>query len=123
MSDRLALEQIAGNLLDNAVKYRSLDRPLKIRITARDIGRDRISIAVEDNGRGVAEQDHDRIFDLFRRSGVQDQPGEGIGLAYVRTVTRSLGGDITLKSILNQGTTFTINLPRDLRKVIRSSAT
>ena len=117
-SDRLALEQIAGNLLDNAVKYRSLDRPLNVRISARDIGRDRISIAIEDNGRGIAEQDHDRVFDLFRRSGAQDQPGEGIGLAYVRTVVRSLGGDITLKSILNQGTTFTIDLPRDLRKVI-----
>ncbi|HWG05755.1 MAG TPA: CHASE3 domain-containing protein, partial [Beijerinckiaceae bacterium] len=100
ISDRLALEQIAGNLLDNAVKYRSLDRPLKIRIVARNITGDRISIAVEDNGRGIAGQDHDRVFDLFRRSGTQDQTGEGIGLAYVRTVVRSLGGDITLGSVL-----------------------
>ena len=118
ISDRLALEQIVGNLLDNAVKYRSPARPLRIRIMAREVASGRIAIEVEDNGRGIAGQDHDRVFDLFRRSGAQDQPGEGIGLAHVRTMVRSLGGDITLKSILQHGTTFTINLPRDLRKII-----
>jgi signal transduction histidine kinase len=75
----------------------------------------RIEIEVEDNGRGIAASDHERVFELFRRSGTQNQPGEGIGLAHVRTIVRSLGGDITLRSELGVGTTFIITLPRDLR--------
>jgi signal transduction histidine kinase len=117
VSDRLALEQIFGNLLDNAVKYRSPDRPLHIRIRAREDHGKRVLVEVEDNGRGIAAQDHERVFDLFRRSGAQDQPGEGIGLAHVRTMVRNLGGDITLESQLARGTTMRLNLPRDLRQV------
>jgi signal transduction histidine kinase len=117
ISDRLALEQIFGNLLDNAVKYRDPDRPLKIRIHADETRDRRIVIAVEDNGRGIAKQDHERVFDLFRRSGTQDRPGEGIGLAHVRTMARILGGEISLQSELDHGTTMTLNLPRDLRTV------
>ena len=117
ISDRLALEQIFGNLLDNAVKYRFPGRPLRIQIRARQEQRHRISVEVEDNGRGIAPQDHERVFDLFRRSGVPDQPGEGIGLAHVRTMVRNLGGDITLKSELEQGTVLRVTLPRDLRKI------
>jgi signal transduction histidine kinase len=114
-SDRLSLEQIFGNLLDNAVKYRAPDRPPAIRILAAE-GRGRqVVVKVEDNGRGIAAQDHERVFDLFRRSGTQDQPGEGIGLAHVRTMVRSLGGDITLQSEFGRGSVFTVTLPRELR--------
>jgi signal transduction histidine kinase len=118
VSDRLALEQIVGNLLDNAVKYRLPGRPLKVNIQVREVQPRRVVIEVQDNGRGIAPQDHERVFDLFRRSGAQDQPGEGIGLAHVRTMIRNLGGYITLNSAPEQGTTFTINLPRDLGTVI-----
>jgi signal transduction histidine kinase len=117
ISDRLALDQIFSNLLDNAVKYRDRNRPLAIQIRiGSELGR-QIFVAVEDNGRGIAKQDHDRVFDLFRRSGTQDQPGEGIGLAHVRGVARNLGGDIVLTSELGRGTTFKVILPKDLRKL------
>ena len=117
ISDRMTLDQIFGNLLDNAVKYREPSRPLSIKIhTGKEQGRT-IFVAVEDNGRGIAKQDHERVFDLFRRSGVQNQRGEGIGLAHVRAMVRNLGGDITLSSELGHGTTFKVILPRDLRKV------
>jgi signal transduction histidine kinase len=112
VSDKLALEQVFGNLLDNAVKYRSKSRPLRIDIRASDAPGDRIEIDVSDNGRGITAQDLERVFELFRRSGAQDQPGEGIGLAYVRTLVRKLGGDITVTSVLDAGTTFRIVLPR-----------
>jgi signal transduction histidine kinase len=112
--DRLALEQIFGNLFDNAVKYRSKERPLRIDVRAGVAPGDRIAIEIADNGRGIADQDRERVFELFRRSGVQDQPGEGIGLAYVRTVVRNLGGDITVTSRLDLGTTFRVVLPRTL---------
>ena len=118
ISDRLALEQIFSNLLDNAVKYRAPQRPLKIQIHASEVRAQRILIEVKDNGRGIAKPDHERVFDLFRRSGAQDRPGEGIGLAHVRTLIRNLGGDITLTSELEQGTTMTLNLPKDLRSVM-----
>jgi signal transduction histidine kinase len=76
----------------------------------------RVGFEIGDNGRGVAKEDHQRIFDLFRRSGAQDRPGEGIGLAHVRALVRRLGGDITLESELGVGTTFRVSLPRVLRK-------
>ena len=112
------VEQVFGNLFDNAVKYRAANRPLHIRVRAREEPGRLIVIEVEDNGRGIAAQDHGRVFDLFRRSGAQDQPGEGIGLAYVRTIVRALGGDITLASVLDRGTTLTLRIPRDLRSVL-----
>ena len=115
-SDRLALEQIFGNLLDNAVKYRAVERPLSIRVRTDPAPGNRVAVKIEDNGRGIAPSDHDRVFDLFRRSGAQDQPGEGLGLAHVRSMVRNLGGEISLASELGRGTTFTVTLPRDLRK-------
>ena len=119
-TDRLSLEQILGNLLDNAVKYRQPDRPLNLSLRARQLTGNRIVIEVEDNGRGIAPADHERVFELFRRAGSQTQPGEGIGLAHVRTLVRSLGGDITLRSEAGMGTTFIITLPRDLRSYLGS---
>ncbi|MBV9066539.1 MAG: CHASE3 domain-containing protein [Methylobacteriaceae bacterium] len=115
VSDRLALEQIFGNLIDNAVKYRDSTRPLRITIRAFEAGR-HVQFEVSDNGRGIAKEDHERIFELFRRSGVQDRRGEGIGLAHVRALTRRLGGDIVVQSELGSGTTFRVSLPRVLRQ-------
>jgi signal transduction histidine kinase len=66
---------------------------------------------VADNGRGIDPRDHDRIFDLFRRSGQQDQPGEGIGLAHVRALAYRLGGLVDCTSTLGEGATFTLSLP------------
>lgn len=120
VTDRLALEQIVGNLLDNAVKYRARDRALRLDVKAERRPGNRIAISVADNGRGIAEQDKERVFELFRRAGVQDSTGEGIGLAHVRTQTRNLGGDISVSSELGVGSTFTVDLPADLRTVVRS---
>jgi signal transduction histidine kinase len=114
VTDRLALEQVIGNVVDNAVKYLARDRPGRIIITAGETAR-RVHIDITDNGRGIAQQDHERIFELFRRAGAQDRPGEGIGLAHVRALVRRLGGDITVQSELGRGTTFRIDLPRRLR--------
>lgn len=115
VTDRLALEQIIGNILDNAVKFRAADRPLRIHLRAASASPSMIGIDIADNGRGIAERDLERVFELFRRSGAQDVPGEGIGLAHVRSLVRNLGGHVTLTSVENEGTTFHIVLPRELK--------
>lgn len=120
VTDRFSLEQIFGNLFDNAVKYKHPDRPLTLSVKAMPLGRAAIRIEVSDNGRGIAQEDHERVFELFRRSGVQDQQGEGIGLAHVRSLVRNLGGEITVTSTLGGGTTFVIRLPTDLSHYVRS---
>jgi signal transduction histidine kinase len=110
VSDRLALEQIFSNLIDNAIKYLRPGVPGEIYVR----GRSKLGFAVfeiSDNGRGIDPKDHQRIFDLFRRAGVQDKPGQGIGLAHVRALVRRLGGTMSVSSELNAGSTFTITLP------------
>lgn len=108
--DRVALEQVFGNLLDNAVKYLRPGVPGQISVTGETRGK-RVIIRIRDNGRGIAAQDQRRVFELFRRSGEQDQPGEGIGLAHVQALVRRLGGNIEVESVLGEGSCFTVNLP------------
>lgn len=117
ISDRAALEQIVGNLLDNAVKYLSAERPGEIVVRGQSTGA-MVQLEVEDNGRGIAPSDQQRIFDLFRRAGEQNLPGEGIGLAHVRILVRRLGGEITVISDGTSGSIFSLSLPYDLRRVI-----
>jgi signal transduction histidine kinase len=110
VSDRLALEQIFSNLIDNALKYLKTGVPGEISVR----GRTKLGFAIfeiSDNGRGIDPKDHQRIFDLFRRAGTQDKPGQGIGLAHVRALVRRLGGTMSVASELHQGSTFTITLP------------
>jgi signal transduction histidine kinase len=110
VSDRLALEQIFSNLIDNALKYLKPGVPGDISVR----GRTKLGFAIfeiADNGRGIDPKDHQRIFDLFRRAGTQDRPGQGIGLAHVRTLVRRLGGTMSVASELHNGSTFTITLP------------
>ncbi|RYI87398.1 MAG: ATP-binding protein, partial [Acetobacteraceae bacterium] len=108
-TDRLAVEQIFGNLLDNAVKYLQPGRPGRITVRGGVSGEQAV-IEVEDNGRGIDPRDHGRIFELFRRSGRQDKPGEGIGLAHVRALARRLGGDVECRSAPGLGSTFRVTL-------------
>lgn len=111
--DRMAIEQIFGNLIDNAIKYRKPEQSLLLSIMGRELSGQEVEFEITDNGRGIAAKDHERVFELFRRSGRQDQPGEGLGLAFVRNTVRRLGGSITIKSDLGEGTTFLIHLPRN----------
>lgn len=110
-SDRMAVEQILANLLENALKYLSPNRAGRVSVEGREVGNS-VEIDVIDNGRGIAPVDHERIFDLFRRSGTQDQAGEGIGLANVRALAYRLGGRVGVASRLDEGARFTLVLPK-----------
>lgn len=113
VSDVVALKQIFTNLLDNAVKYFAPERPGRITVSGGASGA-LAYFEVRDNGRGVAPQDQQRIFDLFRRAGAQDQPGEGVGLAHVLSLVRRLGGEIKVESDGANGAAFRFSLARDL---------
>jgi signal transduction histidine kinase len=110
-SDRMALEQIISNLIDNAVKYLRRDVPGRISISAEETPTNyRISIA--DNGRGIDPKDRERVFELFRRAGPQDRPGEGIGLAHARGLARRVGGALGVADNPGGGTVFTLTLSK-----------
>ncbi len=109
-SDRLAVEQIFGNLIENATKYLDSARPGRVVVSGKTHGA-YVRYDVADNGRGIEAKDFERIFELFRRSGEQNKPGEGIGLAYVRNLARRLGGNVTVASVFGSGSTFTVTLP------------
>ena len=110
VSDRIAVDQIFSNLIDNALKYSVEGRPGVIEVLGRAQGAI-VTISVRDNGRGIAPRDRERIFELFRRAGAQDRPGEGIGLAHVKALARRLGGTIDCESTLGAGSVFTVRLP------------
>ncbi len=110
VSDRLALEQIFSNLIDNALKYLKPGIPGDVSVKGHTTAGVAI-YEITDNGRGIDPADHQRIFDLFRRAGTQDRPGQGIGLAHVRALVRRLGGTLTVASVLHNGSTFTVTLP------------
>jgi len=115
VSDRVALEQIFGNLIENAVKYLDPARPGRITVRGHAEPDHRLRYEIADNGRGIDSRDHQRVFDLFRRAGAQDQTGEGIGLAHVRALVRRLGGTIHLESEPGKGSTFIVILPKTLK--------
>ena len=110
-SDRAAIEQIFGNLLDNAIKYSDPQRPTRIEVSAVETDGGAV-FRVRDTGRGIAEENMDKVFAPFRRAGPQDVPGDGMGLAFVQMLIHRLGGGIECHSQLGVGTTFSFALPR-----------
>lgn len=109
-ADKLAMEQIMGNLLDNALKYLDPVRQGTIGVSAEQNGEE-IVFHINDNGRGIASEDLQKVFEIFRRAGKQDVSGEGMGLAYVKTLVRRQGGRIWCESELGKGTTFSFTIP------------
>jgi len=110
IADRLVMEQSLTNLLDNACKYLEPGRAGLVSITAEQ-SKDAVIFSVKDNGRGIAADDIHKVFEIFRRVGQQDTPGEGMGLAFVKALVRRQGGNIWCESVLGEGTTFCLSLP------------
>ncbi len=117
VADKMAMEQIMGNLLDNALKYLAPERSGEIAVTAEQSEEETV-IRIRDNGRGIAPDDIPKIFEIFRRVGSQDVPGEGMGLAYVKALVRRQGGRIWCESEPGKGTTISFTMPSSDRKVM-----
>jgi len=111
--DRSRIRQVFQNLIDNAVKY--MPAPEKAQVRRIHIGAqrddDRITptLFVRDTGRGINEKDHQRVFQVFQRarySGETEASGRGVGLASVKTIIETYGGQIWLDSEPGRGATF-----------------
>jgi two-component system OmpR family sensor kinase len=111
LGDRDLLELAFYNLVENALKYSTLDDTVEVR--AVEDGR-RIQVEVADNGPGIAEEDLPHVFDeLFRGSNARSFEGSGLGLALVRRVIERHGGEISVRSRQGEprGTVFRVVLP------------
>ncbi|MEM0922872.1 MAG: ATP-binding protein [Pseudomonadota bacterium] len=102
------------NLIGNSIKFRSLDRPLRIEVCGEITGgrRPHSVLAVRDNGIGIDPKDHEQIFSMFNRLH-NHEIYEGLGLALCRRVAISHGGRIELTSSLDEGAEFRVYLPME----------
>ncbi|AZN38844.1 cell wall metabolism sensor histidine kinase WalK [Paenibacillus albus] len=110
--DRDQIDQVLDNLVSNAIKY-TLDGG-RIELTARKLEPASIAISVKDTGIGIPKRDLGRIFDRFYRvdkARSRNMGGTGLGLSIAREIVKAHGGNITLDSELNEGTTVTVILP------------
>jgi CheY-like chemotaxis protein/two-component sensor histidine kinase len=110
-SNPVKLRQVLLNLVSNALKYTERG---KVTISAARVGENQLALRVQDTGVGIPEEMQERIFEAFyqvdggytRKAG-----GTGLGLAIVSQLTGLLGGEVELKSVPGQGSTFTVLLP------------
>ena len=111
LADARALDQVLGNLLDNALKYTEPGGSIEIAVEER-LGRVRVSVA--DSGIGIPAEDTSRIFERFYRvdrARSRALGGTGLGLSIVKHLVQAMGGEISVKSALGRGSTFTFTLP------------
>lgn len=106
-----ALYRVFENLLENAVKYSPAGAPVEVEIEQDDA---EVLVHVTDHGPGIPDEDLATIFERFRQSGYTVSGGVGLGLYIVRVLVQSHGGEVSVRSTVGEGTTFTVSLPRRL---------
>jgi len=112
IGDTSGLQQVFINLINNAVKFSPPQGSVKVIVTENE-GEGLVEIV--DSGLGIPEQAIPHLFERFYRAKnvtIAEIPGSGIGLYIVKSIVEELGGTIRVKSVLNQGTTFTVVLKR-----------
>jgi len=111
LGDEGQLSQVFTNLLDNAIKYRAADRPLRIAVRGERRG-DEVEYCVEDSGMGIAPEHLERIWELFYRLDPGDGAGgEGLGLSLVRRIVDRHEGRVRVESEPGVGSRFFVLLP------------
>ena len=107
--DTRLIQRMIANLLDNAIKYTPAGGSIEMTVSTVN---DAAAITVKDTGVGISEKDMPRIFERFYRCDPsRSEAGIGLGLSFARAIARAHGGDITVTSIPDQGSTFTVTLP------------
>ena len=109
--DRDKFDKILLNLVINAIKFTPSSGTIEVKVVAED---DRLRLSVEDTGVGIPPEVLPRIFERFWQvdsSSTRKFQGAGIGLALVRSLTEAMDGEVSVRSKVGHGTTFTVNLP------------
>ena len=107
---RHKLQQLVGNLLDNAIKFTPSGGRVSVSLSE---SRDNAVLVVADEGVGIEKGDLPKIYDrFFRAERSRGTPGSGLGLSLVRAVVAFYGGDIDCRSRPGRGTVFTVALPK-----------
>jgi signal transduction histidine kinase len=115
-SDRQKVKQIVINLLTNALKF-TPQGWVTVTAACAPVA-ERVAITVADSGIGISPKDQDAVFEDFRQaddSPTRQYSGAGLGLAICRRLATMLGGELTVRSALGEGSTFTLTLPRTPR--------
>lgn len=110
--DPLSIKQAVVNLVNNAIKYNRPGGKVTVSAGAENSG---IAITVADTGIGISPQDMEHVFDRFYRvekSRSREKGGSGLGLAIVKKIVEDHGGQVTVTSQINLGSSFKITLPR-----------
>lgn len=113
VGDKMHFANVLATILDNAIKYRSPERPLLLSISTTLKG-NKVRIIIGDNGIGLKEKDARKIFDKFFRvhtGNRHDVKGFGLGLAYVKGIVENMHGTVHAESALGEGTRIVIDLP------------
>jgi signal transduction histidine kinase len=107
--DRTRLKVILLNLISNAIKYRDTTKPKTTVVVSLREEKRHMAIHVQDNGLGIAEEHLHKIFDMFYRAS-ETSTGSGLGLYIAQEVVEKMGGTLSVKSKLGEGTTFIVRL-------------
>lgn len=117
LGDRVQVVQLFQNLIGNAIKFRKMDDPPRIEISAAPFS-DKpgfVEFTVSDNGIGIDPKYFERLFVIFQRlHDRQEYPGTGIGLALAKRIVNRHGGDIRIESTEGKGTSIKFTLPAAL---------
>ncbi|MFI5893973.1 sensor histidine kinase [Actinoplanes sp. NPDC051513] len=111
-ADPVRLRQLVGNLVANAIRYTPPAGSVTVTGT---LDGDTVVIAVRDTGIGIAPEHLPKVFDRFWRADAsrsRETGGSGLGLAIARQLARGHGGEMSVASVVGEGTTFTVRLPR-----------
>lgn len=110
ISDKSRIGIVMNNLVSNAIKYQDISKEnpfVSISIQADETN---AIIVIEDNGIGIAEDDHEKIFEMFYRA-TKTSKGSGLGLYILKESLDKLNGTISLESAINKGSKFTVIIP------------
>lgn len=103
------LSQGLQNLVSNAIKYRSAERPLQIEIECQESASE-VCVIVRDNGIGIEDAHHDKVFKVFET--LNEGENTGVGLAIVKSIMKKHGGSVTLESQFGVGSEFQLRFPK-----------
>jgi len=110
-TSKISFSSVLRNLIGNAIKYRSKERPLKVKISIKD-KLDEWLIEVSDNGKGVEERNLEKIFKPFYKENKINTDVVGMGLATCKKIILNLGGKIWVDSEFGQGSKFSFTMPK-----------